>query len=65
MIFAGGMKFLLLSAIIYAARHIALRLGTARTEQTLFTPVEWVVFLVAVIGCIVGIHGLATGYITI
>jgi arginine:ornithine antiporter/lysine permease len=27
--------------------------------------VEWVIFAVALIGAAVGIHGLATGYITI
>jgi arginine:ornithine antiporter/lysine permease len=65
LIYAGGMKFLLLSAVLYAP-------GTAlyfqvRREQRLplFTPIEWLVFLAAVIGCIVGIYGLAAGEITI
>src|SRR5262249_745106 len=64
-IFAGGMKFLLLSAILYAP-------GTglyfwARQEQKngVFTTVEGVVLAVGVIGAVIGIHGLATGYITI
>ena len=37
------------------------------TEQgkALFTPIEWIIFAVATIGCAVGIHGLITGYITI
>jgi arginine:ornithine antiporter/lysine permease len=65
LIYAAGMKFLVLSAILYGP-------GTAlyfwvRREQnkTVFTPIEWVIFAATVIGCIVGIHGLATGYITI
>lgn len=63
MIYAGGMKFLLLSTILYT-------LGTAfyfqtRREQKkpLFSPAEWVVFALAATGCLIGVHGLATGYI--
>jgi arginine:ornithine antiporter/lysine permease len=65
LIFAGGMKFLLLSAVIYVPG--TLLYFWARREQNirLFTPVEWVVFLVDVVGCIIGIHGLVTGYIVI
>ena len=39
----------------------------ARREQNkqVFTAVEWFIFAVAVIGAAIGIHGLATGYITI
>jgi arginine:ornithine antiporter/lysine permease len=38
-----------------------------RREQgkQLFTPAEWVLFGIALVGAIVGIHGLVTGYITI
>lgn len=65
MIWAGGMKFVLLSAIIYAP-GTALYFWTRREQnETVFTPVEWAIFLVAVVGAVVGIHGLATGYISI
>jgi arginine:ornithine antiporter / lysine permease len=39
----------------------------ARREQNkrVFSPVDWIVFLVAVVGAIVGLHGLVTGYIVI
>jgi arginine:ornithine antiporter/lysine permease len=39
----------------------------SRREQgkQLFTAGEWVVFGVAVVGAVIGIHGLVTGYITI
>ena len=38
-----------------------------RREQgkQLFTPAEWLLFAVAVVGAVVGVHGLVTGYITI
>ncbi len=65
MIFAGGLKFLLLSAVLYAP-STALYLW-ARREQNkrIFTPVEWIIFVVVAIGAIVGVHGLVTGYVTI
>ncbi len=66
LLYAGGLKFILLSAVLYAP-------GTAlyfwaRREQGLpvFTrPWDWIIFLVAVIGAVIGIYWLATGYITI
>ena len=65
LIFAGGMKFVLLSAVIYAPGTLLYFWARREHQRQLFTPVEWVVFLVVVVGAIVGIHGLATGYITI
>jgi len=65
LIYAAGMKFLVLSAIIYGpgtALYIWARLEQGRS---VFTPVEWAIFAVAMVGCAIGIHGLATGYITI
>jgi arginine:ornithine antiporter/lysine permease len=65
LIFAGGMKFLLLSAIIYVPGTILYFWARREQNKRVFTPVEWVVFAVAVVGAVIGIHGLATGYITI
>ena len=66
LLYAGGLKFILLSAVLYAP-------GTAlyfwaRREQCkpVFTNVwDWVIFILALIGAVVGIYWLATGYITI
>jgi arginine:ornithine antiporter/lysine permease len=65
LLFAGGMKFLLLGFIIYAPGTILYFITRRELNKQLFTPAEWVLFGVAVVGCIVGIHGLATGYISI
>ena len=65
LLFAGGVKFLLLGFIIYAPGTILYYMTRKELGKQLFTPAEWVLFAVAVIGCIIGIHGLATGYITI
>jgi arginine:ornithine antiporter/lysine permease len=64
-IFAGGMKFLLLSAILYAPGTALYFWARREQHRQVFTAVEWVIFAVAVIGAVIGIHGLATGYITI
>lgn len=67
LIFAGGMKFLLLSAILYGPG--SLLYFWAQREQgkdLLFKrPIDWLLFIAAVVGCIVGIHGLVNGYIVI
>lgn len=65
MIYAGGMKFLLLSAVLYAPGTILYIWARHEQGKKIFTPVEWVIFLIAIIGCVVGIHGLVVGYITI
>jgi arginine:ornithine antiporter / lysine permease len=65
MIVAGGTKFLLLSAVIYAPGTLLYVWARREQNKTLFTPVEWIVFLVVAVGCVVGLHGLVTGYIVI
>lgn len=65
MIIAGGMKFLLLSAILYAPGTILYFWARREQGKQVFRPIEWIIFLVAVAGCIVGIHGLVSGYIVI
>ena len=66
LLYAGGIKFIVLSAVLYAP-------GTAlyfwcRREQNMpvFTKAsDWIIFVLAVIGAVVGIYWIATGYITI
>jgi arginine:ornithine antiporter/lysine permease len=59
------MKFLLLSAILYAPGTALYFWARREQNRQVFTVIEWVIFAVAVIGAVIGIHGLATGYITI
>ena len=61
MIYAGGTKFLLLSAVLYAPGTALYVWVRRERKRRLFTPVEWVIFAVTVIGAVLGIHGLATG----
>ena len=65
LIFAGGMKLLLLSAVLYGPGTALYFWARGERNKRFFSGLEWLVFACAVIGCVVGIHGLATGYITI
>ncbi len=65
LLFAGGTKFLLLGFIIYAPGTILYYITRREMRKQVFTPAEWALFAVAVAGCVIGIHGLVTGYITI
>jgi arginine:ornithine antiporter/lysine permease len=65
MIFAGGLKFLLLSAVLYAPGTLLYFWARREQGKPIFRPIELIVFLVAAVGCAVGIVGLATGRITV
>jgi len=66
MIYAGGLKFILLSAILFGPGTILYYI--ARREQGL--PVfaktsDWVTFAVIVVAAVYGVYGIATGAISI
>jgi arginine:ornithine antiporter/lysine permease len=65
LIYAAGMKFLLLSALLYGPGTILYLWARREQNKTFFTPIEWIIFAAAIVGVVVGIHGLVTGYITI
>jgi arginine:ornithine antiporter/lysine permease len=65
LIYAAGTKFLLLSLILYAPGTALYFWARIEQKARVFTPVEWGIFIAAAVGAAVGIHGLATGYITI
>ncbi|OWV92768.1 arginine-ornithine antiporter [Rhizobium sp. R72] len=66
MIVAGGMKFVLLSALLYAPGTVLYFWARREQRKQIFnTAADWVIFAAAVIGCMVAIIALATGYMTI
>ena len=65
LIYAAGIKFLMLSAILYGPGTVLYFWTRREQNKKMFTPIEWVIFIVAVVGAVIGIHGLVTGYITI
>jgi arginine:ornithine antiporter/lysine permease len=65
LIYAAGTKFLLLAAIIYGPGTILYLWARREQNARVFTPTEWVVFAIAMAGCVAGIAGLASGYIVV
>ncbi len=66
MILAGGLKFVLLSALLYAPGTLLYFWARREQGKQVFnTTADWAIFAVAAIGCIAALIGLATGYIAI
>lgn len=65
MIYAGGAKFLLLTAVLYAPGTALYAWARREQGKPVFAGFDWIIFIVAVIGCILGIYGLISGRITI
>jgi arginine:ornithine antiporter / lysine permease len=60
LLWAGGLKFLLLSCVIYAPGTLLYYQARREQKAVLFTPVEWLIFAAACIAAILAIYGLAT-----
>ena len=65
MLYAGGAKFLLLSALLYAPGTILFIIARREQSKQVFTPVEWLLFGVIVVAAITGLYSLASGAIAI
>jgi len=65
MIYAGGLKLLLLSAILYTLGTILFVLARREQKETTFASLEWPVFAVIVLAAIIGVCGLVSGSLTI
>lgn len=65
LLFAAGVEFLLLSFIIYAPATILFAISRREQGRKVFSPVEFVIFVVSIVGAIAGVVALATGWIQI
>jgi arginine:ornithine antiporter/lysine permease len=66
LLYAGGLKFIVLSAVLYAPGTALYFWARREQGKPVFTrPSDWIIFILATIGAVVGIWWLATGYITI
>lgn len=66
LIYAGGMKFVLLSAVLYGPGTLLYFWARREQNAAVFTKTsDWVIFILAVVGAVVGVYGLASGTITI
>jgi arginine:ornithine antiporter/lysine permease len=65
LLWAGGMKFLLLSTVIYGPGTLLFFMARREQGLAVFTRPEWALFVVAIAGAVAALYGLATGRITI
>ena len=65
MIYAGGVKFRLLSSILYAPGTLLFFLAKCERKEAIFRPVEAVMFAALVLAACAGIYALAVGAISI
>lgn len=65
MIYAGGLKYLLLSAIIYGPGTILYLIAKREQHQKAFNTYERILFIVLIMAAVAAIYSIATGIITI
>ncbi|EEQ01221.1 Arginine/ornithine antiporter [Yersinia rohdei ATCC 43380] len=65
MIYAGGLKYLLLSAIIYGPGTILYLIAKREQHQKAFNSYERILFIVLIIAAVVALYSIFTGIITI
>ena len=65
LLFAAGLRFILLSFIIYAPASVLFVMARREQGRRLFSPVEFVILAVSIAGAVAGIVALAAGWISI
>jgi arginine:ornithine antiporter/lysine permease len=65
LLFAAGLKFVLVSFIIYAPATILFVIARREQGRRLFSPAEFVLLLVSIAGAALGVVALAAGWISI
>jgi len=66
LLWAGGLKFILLGAVLYAPGTALYCWARREQGKPVFTGLwDWVIFIAAVVGAVIGVYAMVTGYITI
>ncbi|PKA67664.1 arginine:ornithine antiporter (APA family) [Pseudomonas baetica] len=65
LLYAGGVKYLLLSALLYAPGAILFAKAKLELKQPIFTNVEKLIFAAVVVGALVAAYGLYDGFLTL
>jgi arginine:ornithine antiporter/lysine permease len=65
LLYAGGTKYLLLSALLYAPGVILFAMAKHELGKPIFTNVEKLIFAAVVIGALVAGYGLYSGFLTL
>ncbi|MFB4393196.1 MULTISPECIES: arginine-ornithine antiporter [unclassified Pseudomonas] len=65
LLYAGGVKYLLLSALLYAPGVLLFAKAKREVGQPSFTAIEKLIFAVVVLGALVAAYGLYDGFLTL
>jgi arginine:ornithine antiporter / lysine permease len=65
LLFAAGLKFILVSFIVYAPATVLFAMARREQSRRLFSSREVIIFVISIAGAIVGIVALAAGWISI
>ncbi|CAI8967365.1 MULTISPECIES: arginine-ornithine antiporter [Pseudomonas] len=65
LLYAGGVKYLLLSALLYAPGAILFAKAKLELKQAVFTNVEKLIFAAVIVGALVAAYGLYDGFLTL
>ena len=65
LLYAGGVKYLLLSALLYAPGAILFAKAKLELKQAVFTNVKKLIFAAVVVGALVAAYGLYDGFLTL
>ncbi|AKA37498.1 basic amino acid/polyamine antiporter [Yersinia ruckeri] len=65
MVYAGGLKYVLLSAVIYGPGTLLFILAKREQHMPVFTVIEKMLFAVAIVAAAGAIYGLVIGYISL
>ncbi|VVP69692.1 Arginine/ornithine antiporter [Pseudomonas fluorescens] len=65
LIYAGGVKYLLLSALLYAPGAILFAKAKLEANKPVFTHIEKLIFAAVVVGALVAAYGLYDGFLTL
>jgi arginine:ornithine antiporter/lysine permease len=65
LLYAGGVKYLLLSALLYAPGAILFAKAKREVGKPIFTRLEKLIFAAVVVGALVAAYGLYDGFLTL
>jgi arginine:ornithine antiporter/lysine permease len=65
LLYAGGLKYLLLSALLYAPGAILFAKARFETGKPVFTAVEKLIFVAVVIGALIAAYSLYSGFLSL
>ena len=65
LVYAGGMQYLLLSALLYAPGAILFAKAKMETNKPVFTGIEKIIFAVVLLGAVYAAYGLYAGFLEI